>query len=107
MVTNHTNNTTATERIEEIKERIEEIKDRMDAIENNDDECVQQYDDMLDETSGEVVIGTLRYCASRVLKEVDPIAYDIGYTDYYDEELSELYNEKEELLKELDEIGGQ
>lgn len=50
------------------------------------DEAIAAYDDMLDEFSGEVVIGTLRYAASRVLREVDPIAYRCGLFDFLDGE---------------------
>ena len=42
----------------------------------------EQYDDMLDDLYGPVRIGTLTYDASRVLKEVDPIAYRVGLSDY-------------------------
>jgi hypothetical protein len=40
------------------------------------------YDDMLDEVYGDIEIGNLTYSTSRVLKEIDPIAYDYGFSDY-------------------------
>ena len=40
------------------------------------------YDDMLDDCYPMVKIGTLEYLPSRVLKEVDPIAYRCGMNDY-------------------------
>ncbi len=46
----------------------------------------EDYDDFLDEISGDVVIGSLRYSASRVLKEIDPIAYNVGFSDFQEYE---------------------
>lgn len=40
----------------------------------------EDYDDMLDE-QGDIVIGSLHYSPSQVLKEVDPIAYRVGLAD--------------------------
>ncbi len=42
------------------------------------------YDQMLDETNEQIVIGNLLYSPSDVLKAVDPIAYDQGFLDYLD-----------------------
>ena len=42
-----------------------------------------QYDDMLDELYP-VQIGGMSFCASRVLKELDPIAYNCGFSDWLD-----------------------
>jgi hypothetical protein len=39
------------------------------------------YDEMLDETGGTLTIGTLVFPASRVLRELDPVAYDCGFGD--------------------------
>lgn len=54
-----------------------------------DSELHERYDDMIDEVSGDVVIGSLTYSASRVLKEVDPIAYRVGFSEWLDAELGE------------------
>ena len=48
----------------------------------------EEYDQMLDEM-GDVVIGSLSYSASHVLKEVDPIAYRCGFADF--QEYEEAY----------------
>ena len=40
------------------------------------------YDEMLDDCNPMVKIGNLEYSPSRVLKEVDPIAYRCGMNDY-------------------------
>ena len=49
-------------------------------------EAEEAYDDMLDEVSGPVRIGSLEYSASHVLREVDPIAYRVGLHDFIDSE---------------------
>lgn len=52
-------------------------------------EASQRYDDMLDDCNGDIDIMGMKYCTSRVLKEVDPIAYNCGFSDY----VSSLYEE--------------
>lgn len=52
--------------------------------EMDEQRLAELYDDMLDETNPEVVIGGLTYLPSQVLKEVDPIAYRVGMTEYED-----------------------
>ena len=44
----------------------------------------KMYDDMIDECNEEITISGMRYCASRVLKYADPIAYRCGFSDYID-----------------------
>jgi len=48
----------------------------------NDEMLLEQYDEMLDETNPQIVIGSLVYSPSDVLKSVDPIAYQVGFSDY-------------------------
>lgn len=45
---------------------------------------VNQYDDMINETTDTIKIGYIEFEASRVLEELDPIAYRCGLNDYYD-----------------------
>lgn len=45
-------------------------------------EATERYDEMIDECNGDVDIFGMKYCASRVLKEIDPIAYNCGFSDY-------------------------
>jgi len=47
-----------------------------------DYELEQYYNDMLDDVYGLVTIAGYQYETSRVLKEVDPIAYRVGLADY-------------------------
>jgi hypothetical protein len=54
-----------------------------------DSELHERYDDLIDEISGDVQIGNLTYQASRVLKTVDPIAYNVGFNEWLDNETYE------------------
>lgn len=47
----------------------------------DENELIERYNDMLDEV-GECKIGDYIYEPSRVLEELDPIAYNCGLTDY-------------------------
>lgn len=49
----------------------------------DESDAQQQYDDLLDELYP-VEIGGMSFCASRVLKELDPIAYNCGFSDWLD-----------------------
>ena len=92
------------DRVDEIVERVTEIEERLETIEGDDNEA--EYDEMIDECTEDIVIFGMTYSPSRVLKEIDPIAYRCGITDYNDEELSELENELEELEDEQRQLEG-
>jgi hypothetical protein len=47
-------------------------------------EIEEQFDEMLDESNELIKIGTLTYLPSQVLKNVDPIAYRIGLSEFED-----------------------
>jgi len=47
------------------------------------EDAYEMYDDMIDECCGEVNVG-VTFNASRVLRELDPIAYRCGFNDYVD-----------------------
>jgi hypothetical protein len=49
----------------------------------------ERYDEHLDEIYGVVQIGGYHYDTSRALKEVDPIAYRVGFSDWVDELMEE------------------
>jgi chromosome segregation ATPase len=100
----------------------QEIQDLEASIENfeiDPDSCEEQYCEMLDE-QGDIEIGNITLTPSDVLREMDPIAYRTGLSDYVDgldldndpsynelkEELSDLEDDKErseELIEELQE----
>lgn len=88
------------------KEQIELIKKELGPI--NQEEC---FDSLLDDVQGDIVIGTLHYSPSQVLKSVDKIAYQCGINDYFgnDDDFTEIdgeyyYTEKIEELLENDEV---
>jgi len=49
-----------------------------------EDEAIEQYDNMLDDYNDLCVIGDLEFDPSRVLEELDPIAYQCGFNDWLD-----------------------
>jgi hypothetical protein len=49
-----------------------------------DYEMIENYNDFLDEVNPEIVINGMTYSPSYVLREVDPIAYNIGLSEYQD-----------------------
>ena len=79
----------------EIKERIKEIKARLKDIEDTD--YHDEYDDFLDDS----VEGCFNFSASEILKNMDPIAYSIGYDVYIDSWISDLEYELEELESKI------
>ena len=72
--------------------RVTEVEDRYD-----------EYDDYLNEVNETVIISSIEYSPSFVLKQVDSIAYSVGYSDYTDaypqwqcEECGNYFNTEEE-----------
>jgi hypothetical protein len=55
-----------------------------------DADAYQRYDEMLDEIHESVKCGDLEWDMSRVLKEMDPTAYQCGFNDWLDSEGLEL-----------------
>jgi len=77
--------------------RVEErVKEELTPVNAN-----KRYDEMLDEVSGEIRIGSITFDASRVLEELDPIAYRCGFSDWLDgaelEEIDGEYYEQSEV----------
>lgn len=58
----------------------------------NENEAYQQYDAMLDDLYPNQIMGIL---ASRILSELDPIAYSCGFDDWLD--ANELTIDEEEI----------
>lgn len=44
----------------------------------------ENYDDVLDECYEPFVFGGCEYMPSQILKEVDPIVYEVGFQDHCD-----------------------
>lgn len=85
--------------IDEIKANIERLELRKSELE--DGENTGEYDDMLDDTYGEIDICGMKYQSSRALKELDPTAYRCGMNDYNDSELNDLEDQLTDLREDL------
>jgi hypothetical protein len=58
------------------------------------------YDEMLDELHSPIIVGGIEFDPSRVLKELDPIAYQCGFNDWLDS--CDLTTDPSELETETD-----
>lgn len=78
----------------------------------NDRELHEMYNEFLDECYGETEIAGYHYQTSRVLKEIDPIAYRCGFSDWLDAQMCDgiifehsdgsYHDEEEETEEEED-----
>lgn len=91
-----------------LKKQIADLENKIDNFEIDEDKYDENYDEWLDEIYGEIMIGNISFLPSRILKELDPIAYRCGFSDYIDsldieddEEYQELQTELEEVKEEL------
>jgi predicted nucleic acid-binding Zn-ribbon protein len=94
-----------------LKKQIADLENKIDNFEIDEDKYDENYDEWLDEVYGEIMIGNISFLPSRILKELDPIAYRCGFSDYIDsldieddEEYQELQTELEEAKEELAEL---
>ena len=71
-------------RRQEIEQRISGIKSELEHFEIDPDKHVDAYRDLIDKLDGEVTVAGMKFCASRILEELDPIAFRCGLTDYVD-----------------------
>tara|TARA_R110002012_G_scaffold69757_5_gene180297 strand:- start:1211 stop:1537 length:327 start_codon:yes stop_codon:yes gene_type:complete len=75
----------------------EQVEAKLELIEES------EYDDMLDECTPMVQIGTLEYSPSQVLKAVDEVAYELGFGEYVDSRREDVEDEvRTELESQLD-----
>lgn len=58
-----------------------------EGVELNDYDLHARYNDMLDDCYPVVSIAGHDYATSRVLRQVDPIAYRCGFYDWFDSEV--------------------
>lgn len=52
----------------------------------SEDDAESMFNDFIDEMTGPVTVLGMEYTASRVLKELDPIAYNCELANYLDSE---------------------
>jgi hypothetical protein len=60
-----------------------------------DEQLHERYDDMLDEVYPDLNIAGMEFSTSNALKELDPIAYRVGFSDWVDFETGETIFEKD------------
>ena len=94
-----------------LKKQIADLENKIDNFEIDEDKYDENYDEWLDEIYGEIMIGNISFLPSRILKELDPIAYRCGFSDYIDsldieddEEYQELQTELGEVKEELSKL---
>ena len=77
---------------------IDEVEEQLENMSYDD------FDDWLDEVGEPCKVGTLEYSQSTVLKECDPTAYRICFTDDYCESMRESIEEqvRDELEAKLE-----
>ena len=71
------------EEMEMLKDNITNWAQKVNELEKfTEYEIEQKYDEYLDEVYGEIEICGFKYAASRALKNVDEIAYRVGFADW-------------------------
>ena len=89
----------------EVRKLQKQISDKVyqqDHIEGDPDDFTEQFDNLLDEC-GQVEAWGYSFYPSRILKELDPIAYQCGLNDFADSEFNPEDSDEFQALQE--EIG--
>ena len=107
--------------IRKMQALIADKEKQQNQIECDPDDFADQFDDMLDE-SGTVEAGGYSFYPSRILKELDPVAYSCSLNDYADavfdasetdeykalqEEIDQLQSDIEDLESEIEDLENQ
>jgi hypothetical protein len=100
-------------KIEELKSKIEEIKKEIETFELDPDEYENEFWDLLD-AEGTIDVAGIGFYPSRILMELDPIAYRCSLIDYVGcmdvedcKEYRDLVEELEQLESELEDLEGE
>lgn len=90
--------------IRKMQALIADKEKQQEQIECDPDDFTEQFNELLDE-SGTVEAGGYSFYPSRILKELDPIAYNCSLNDYADSvfDASET-DEYKELQEEIDQL---
>ena len=101
--------------------QVSDLESQQSKIELDPDDFADQFDDLLDE-SGTVEAGGYSFYPSRILKELDPIAYSCSLNDYADsvfdasetddykalqDEIDQLQSLIEDLENEIEDLENQ
>ena len=92
-----------TSKIEELNSDIIEAQDNISSFDKSEHTSTEDYDDALD-IDGTVTVAGYEYYPSNILQEVDPVAYNCGFSDYADSRELEEFEEYNELVEELEEL---
>ena len=107
--------------IRKMQAQIADKEKQQSNIELDPDDYEDHFDDMLDE-SGTVEAGGYSFYPSRILKELDPVAYRCSLNDYADsvfdasetdeykalqEEIDQLLSDIEDLESEIEDLENQ
>ena len=107
--------------IRKMQSQIADKEKQQEQIELDPDNYEDQFDDMLDE-SGTVEAGGYSFYPSRILKELDPVAYSCNLNDYVDsvfdasdsdeykalqDEIDQLQSDIEDLESEIEDLENQ
>lgn len=89
---------------------IEQLNNKIENFEIDPDNHEDDFDEALDE-GGAVMVGGCEFLPSRILRELDPIAYRCGLNDYVDSidlsddaDYCDLCDELADLEAELEEV---
>ena len=95
---------TLQKQLEELQDDASAIETQIDNFEIDEDDYEDQYIEMID-SEGAVMVAGMAFTASRILQELDPIAYSCGLSDYVgciDPEKVEGYKELVEDFESLE-----
>jgi hypothetical protein len=67
-----------------MNDKVKELSEKRIVAELEPVDLEQLYRDMLDEVEPEVKVAGLSFCASRIVEELDPVAFRCGVCDYAD-----------------------
>jgi hypothetical protein len=74
--------------------KVKELSERRIVAELEPVDLEQLYRDMLDDVGPEVRVAGLSFCASRIVEELDPVAFRCGVCDYADSMVNDTITEE-------------
>ena len=87
--------------LEELQTDSREIQSNIDSFELDESDYEDEYIECLD-CEGTVTVCGMEFFPSRILSELDPIAYSCGLSDYVDSIDKEEVDEYKELVESLE-----
>ena len=97
---------TAQAELEELEGQRDDMQIKIDSFELDESDYEDQYIEAID-SDGAVMVAGMAFTASRILQELDPIAYNCGLSDYVDGIDKEEDEDYKELVEELEGLESQ